>query len=97
MGLAYIGGGIRHAQKIRWENLKGRDNLAHLGVDWKILLNYVLKAGLKGMDWIQPTHGTVTRLTHVNKVKGKAIPLQVWTGPEVSRRLRLPVFNTIGK
>jgi len=29
------------------------------------------------------------------KVKGKAIPLQAWTGPEGSRRLRLPDFKTI--
>jgi hypothetical protein len=28
--------------------------------------------------------------------KGTAIPLQVWTGPEGSRRLRLPDFKTIG-
>jgi len=28
--------------------------------------------------------------------KGKAIPLQVWTGPEGSRRLRLPDFKAIG-
>ena len=28
--------------------------------------------------------------------KGKAIPVQAWTGPEVSRRLRLPDFNIIG-
>jgi hypothetical protein len=28
--------------------------------------------------------------------KGKSIPLQVWTGPEDSRRLRLPEFNTVG-
>jgi hypothetical protein len=28
--------------------------------------------------------------------KGKAIPLQDWTGPEGSRRLRLPDFKTIG-
>jgi len=27
--------------------------------------------------------------------KGKAIPLQTWTGPEGSRRLRLPDFKTI--
>ena len=27
--------------------------------------------------------------------KGKAIPLQAWTGPEGSRRLRLPDFMTI--
>jgi len=30
------------------------------------------------------------------KVKGKAIPLQAWTIPEGSRKLRLPDFNTIG-
>jgi hypothetical protein len=29
-------------------------------------------------------------------VKGKAIPLQAWTGPEGSRRLRLADFKTIG-
>jgi len=30
------------------------------------------------------------------KGKGKIIPLQAWTGPEGSRRLRLPDFKTIG-
>jgi len=75
MGAAYIGGGTGHAQKIRWEILKGRDNVEQLGAEWKILLNCILKARLKGMDWIQPTHGTVTRLACVNKVKGKEIPL----------------------
>ena len=30
------------------------------------------------------------------KGKGKAILLQAWTGPEGSRRLRLPDFKTIG-
>jgi len=29
-------------------------------------------------------------------LKGKAIPLQAWTGPEGSRRLRLPDFKTVG-
>jgi len=29
-------------------------------------------------------------------LKGKAIPLQAWTRPEFSRRLRLPDFKTIG-
>ena len=28
--------------------------------------------------------------------KGKTIPLQAWTGPEGTRRLRLPDFKTIG-
>jgi len=30
------------------------------------------------------------------KVKGKGTPLQAWTGPEDSRRSRLPDFMTIG-
>jgi len=30
------------------------------------------------------------------KGKGKAIPLQAWTGPEGSGRLRLPDFKTLG-
>jgi sorting nexin-4 len=30
------------------------------------------------------------------KYKGKAIPLQAWSGHEGSRRLRLPDFKTIG-
>jgi len=29
-------------------------------------------------------------------IKGKAVPLQTWTGPEVSRRVRLPNFKTVG-
>jgi hypothetical protein len=29
------------------------------------------------------------------KGKGKAIPLQAWTGPEGSRRLSLPEFKTV--
>jgi hypothetical protein len=32
----------------------------------------------------------------MSKGKGKAIPLQVWRGPEGSRRLRLLDFKTIG-
>jgi hypothetical protein len=32
----------------------------------------------------------------LNKDKGKAIPLQAWTGPEGSTRVRLPDFKTIG-
>jgi len=37
----------------------------------------------------------VTR-QHARNTKGKAIPLQAWTGPEGSRRMRLPDFKTIG-
>jgi len=31
---------------------------------------------------------------HTYKGKGKAVPLQVWTGPEGSGKLRLPDFVT---
>ena len=34
--------------------------------------------------------------TYIYIYKGKAIPLQAWTGPEGSRRLRFPDFKTIG-
>ena len=30
----------------------------------------------------------------IGKGKGKAVPLQAWTGPEGSRKLRLPDFVT---
>jgi hypothetical protein len=30
-----------------------------------------------------------------DKSKGKAIPLEAWTGPEGSRSLRFPDFKTI--
>jgi len=29
--------------------------------------------------------------------KGNGIPLQAWTGPDVSRRFGLPDFKTVGK
>jgi len=41
----------------------------------------------------------ITKATDTNSeyvIKGKAIPLQAWTGPEGSRRLRLPDFKTDG-
>ena len=33
---------------------------------------------------------------NMGNVKRKAIPLQAWTGPEGSRRVRLSDFNTVG-
>ena len=35
------------------------------------------------------------RLLYRPKRKGTAIPLQAWTGPGISRRLRLPDFKAI--
>jgi hypothetical protein len=39
---------------------------------------------------------TTTLTFSKSKVTGTAIPLQPWTGPEGSRRLRLPDFKAIG-
>jgi hypothetical protein len=41
-------------------------------------------------------HWSTELLIQRGKGKGKAIPLQAWTGREGSRRLRLPDFKTIG-
>ena len=38
---------------------------------------------------------SVGSVYYVIKGEGKATPLQAWTGPEGSRRLRLPDFKTI--
>ena len=38
----------------------------------------------------------VLRFEVVDSVNGKAIPLQAWTGPEGSRRMRLPDFKAVG-
>jgi hypothetical protein len=40
------------------------------------------------MSWVEDNEGM--------KTKGKAIPLQAWTGPEGSRRLRFQDFKKIG-
>jgi len=42
------------------------------------------------------TATSLTKNKTTNTGKGKAIPLQAWTGPEGSRRLRLPDFKTFG-
>ena len=49
---------------------------------------------LNNAPWVRNTQIAA----HWFGIKGtrKAIPLQVWTGPEGSRKLRLPDFKTIG-
>jgi hypothetical protein len=42
-------------------------------------------------------HNINTQISHAKaRQRGKEIPLQVWTGPEDSDRLRFPDFKTIG-
>jgi len=46
---------------------------------------------------VRMTKETIQWRTEVqSKGEGKAIPLQAWKGSEVSRRLRIKDFKTIG-
>jgi hypothetical protein len=44
--------------------------------------------------YLQVHHTSIVYVLGTVKVKG--FPLHAWTGPEGSRRLRLPDFKTIG-
>jgi len=44
-------------------------------------------------DWLMNVYNIYI---YIYIYKGKAIPLQAWTGPEGSRSLRLPDFKTVG-
>jgi len=51
----------------------------------------------KALTKIELGFETDVKFFHMfSKVKGKAISLQAWTGPESSRKLRLPDFKPIG-
>jgi len=58
---------------------------------WKVLAgtncSTAVKLGCRVVRW---------RETFAGKGKGKAMPLQAWTGPEGSRRFVLPDFKTFG-
>jgi hypothetical protein len=42
---------------------------------------------------LSTSHNTQQEITHINKGKGKAIPIQAYIDPKGSRRLRLPGFS----
>jgi hypothetical protein len=56
-------------------------------------LDFIVKAAL--LELYLCSKGTNCSVFIEDKGKGKAIPLQAWTGPEDSRRLRLPDFKTV--
>jgi hypothetical protein len=58
---------------------------------------YIVICHLSGLCGILPQYLTKGKICGKKREgKGKAIPLQAWTGPEGSRRLRLPDFKTVG-
>jgi hypothetical protein len=72
-------------------------------VDERIILKWLFRKWERGgdMDLIVMAQNSDSCRALVNAVmnhigKGKTIPLQALTGPEGSRRLRLPDFKTIG-
>jgi hypothetical protein len=75
----------------------------------KTNLSQVNKNLSQSTVYILPRHPHITKPTQTHTLQsinvywtscevryGKAIPLQAWTGPEGSRRVRLPDFKTIG-
>jgi hypothetical protein len=64
--------------------------------EWRVILIEFVEGN--GVCVFKNTLGYLDSLTQhfCSKGKEKAIPLQALTGPESSRRLRLPNFKTIG-
>jgi hypothetical protein len=65
---------------------------------WRALLNVVMNIPVpqNAGNFFTPEKISASQEYDQIKVKGTAIPLQAWTGPEGTRRVRLPDFKTIG-
>ena len=67
--------------------------------NWSVTSTAIGRLQYQGLLTFLKTHtfdGPKYVSLSVTDVKGKAIPLQASTGPEGSRRLRLPDFMTVG-
>jgi hypothetical protein len=71
-----------------WSNLSTCAPDDHLQVWWYQMLCNTL---LTSWWW---AHNARNMYKHIKKAKGKAVPLQAWSGPEGSRELRFPDFQT---
>jgi hypothetical protein len=52
--------------------------------------------GLRGRKWEVAWQNCILKSFMIYEAKGKAIPVQAWTGPEGSRGLKPPHFKKIG-
>jgi hypothetical protein len=72
----------------------------YLKNSFKIYIKIDIKTASTYFGAVTPSSGSallvLAEVTVVKIKNGKAIPLQAWTGPEGSKRLRLPDFKTIG-
>jgi len=86
----------KYVQKL-WSEKKtaGREHLKTLEADKNKLQRILNKQAVNWISfvWLETRSGNGESN---EPCKGKAVPLQAWTGPEGSRRLRLPDFKTIG-
>ena len=60
-------------------------------------MNYTVRSdgGVKYNSFLELTRNNTKSLSGVFNIgKGKAVPLQAWSGPEGSRKLRFPDFMT---
>ena len=53
-----------------------------------------ITAGVSGFFIDIKSFRSTQLLTEISKGKGKAVPLQAWSGPEGSRKLRFPDYMT---
>ena len=70
---------------VPYENIFQHAILLRYSTIW--VITYEMRITKKKEMYTVPYHSSID--------KGKASPLQAWTGPEGSRRLRLPDFTTI--
>jgi len=65
-----------------------------------ILYNICIKSSppsyFSTVSYLHQINGTI-HIVYKGKKKGKAVPLQAWSGPEVSRKLRFPDFVTVAQ
>ena len=87
------------SEYFRIEDIKGITNKTKAVV--KISGNFPFRVGsrlscVRLLTLVWKTHISRTLTFSIPRSKGKGIPLQAWTSPEDSRRLRHPDFKTIG-
>jgi hypothetical protein len=58
---------------------------------WTLMFQRNMTSPSLCLNWAVYVH---ILLTQTLKTKGKAVPLQAWSGPEGSRKLRFPDFMT---
>jgi hypothetical protein len=61
-----------------------------------LMLNLVVRIETAKLWKVKVIFACFFCLLYKSNTKGKAVPLQAWTGPEGSWRLRFPDFKTIG-